>query len=111
MQIPLNRVPLNFQCSSAGAFADFVVADSEVEWILHSGAEIQTFQRQPLNEALRFSIPRKPGRPNLHGHSTGIACATTPPRIHEHISEPPRPATVHQSETKKPDFVTASGGE
>jgi hypothetical protein len=34
-----------------------------------------------------------------------------PPRIHEQISEPPRPATVRKSETKKPDFVTAPGGE
>jgi hypothetical protein len=98
-------------CRTRNPEADFVVADSEVEWILHSGAEIQTFQRQPLNEALRFSIPRKPGRPSLHRHSTGVACATVPPRIHQQISKPPRPATVRKSETKKPDFVTAPGGE
>ncbi len=42
MQVPGNRVPSNFQCSSAGILADSILADLEVEWTLPSGAEIQT---------------------------------------------------------------------
>jgi hypothetical protein len=104
-------VTFDCQLSPAGAFADFIVADSQVEWVLLSGAEIQTFQRKSFNEALWFPMPWKPRSPYLHGHSTRIARATAPPGIHEQISEPPRPATVRKPETKKPDFVTASGGE
>ena len=81
----------------------------EVEWILPSGAEMQAFQGKSLNEALRLSIPRKPRGPHLNGHSARVACATAPARIHQQISEPPRPAAVRQSQTNKPDFVTAPG--
>jgi len=40
IQIPRNRVSLGVQCSPAGALADFIVADSEVEWILASFTEV-----------------------------------------------------------------------
>ena len=107
MQVPSNRAPSYLQCSSAGVLADSVFADLEVEWILPSGAEIQTLQGKSLNEALRFPIPRKPCGPHLDGHPLRVACATTPSGIHQQISEPPRPAAIRQSQTNKPDFVTA----
>src|SRR5208282_540861 len=107
MQVPRNRVSPNFQCSAAGVLSDSILADLEVEWILPSGAEIQTLQGKPLNKALRSSIPRKPCGPHLDGHPLRVACATAPARIHQQISEPPRSTAVRQSQTNKPDFVTA----
>jgi hypothetical protein len=109
--IPRNRAPLNFEPSPAGVLSDFIVANAEVERILFSGAEIQTLQGESLNEALRFSIPRKPCGPHLDGHPTRIAKATAPARIHQQVSEPPRPTTVRQSQTDKPDLVAAPGRE
>jgi len=111
VQIPRDRVALNFQVPPAGIFGDFVVADSQVKRILPPRAEIKTFQGKSLNEALRFSIPRKPSDPNLDRHPARATCAAAPPRIHKQISEPPRPAAVGQSQTKKPDFITAPGRE
>jgi len=111
LQIPCNRVPLNFQPSPAGALSDFLGTDAEVERILFSGAEIQTSPGKSLNETLRFSILRKPRRPHLDGHPARVAGATAPTRIHQQIAEPPRPAALRQSQTNKPDFVTAAGRE
>src|ERR1035438_10214905 len=50
LDIPGNRVAINFQRSAAGILADFVVADSKMEWILPSRAEIKARQRKSLNE-------------------------------------------------------------
>src|ERR1039458_3759419 len=67
--VPGKRVPVNLQPSPAGVLVNFIDADSEVEWILPSGAEVQAFQRKPLDETLRFSISRKPGGPYLQRRS------------------------------------------
>src|ERR1022692_883607 len=111
MQVPRNRVPVTLQLSSARTLVDFVVTDSEVEWILPSRAEIQAPQRKSLNEALRSSVPRKPGGPHLNRHPAWVAGATALARVHQQISKPPRPAAVREAHTNKPDFVTASGRE
>ena len=107
LQIPRDRMPSNFQFSAAGALADFILAHSEMKWILSSGAEIQPLQPKPLNKAFRFSIPGEPRSPHLHGHPVLVSRATAPSRIHQQISEPPCPAAIGQSQTKKPYFVTA----
>ena len=97
-----------FQASSAGSLANFVGADSEVEWILPPGAKIEIRQRKSLNKTLRFTILRKPGGPHLDRHSARIFRATAAPRIHQQIPEPPRSAAVCQSHTTKPNFITAA---
>jgi hypothetical protein len=53
----------------------------------------------------------KPGGLYLHGKSIRIDCTTAAPRVHQQIPEPPCSAMVCQPEPKKPDFVTASGGQ
>ncbi len=111
LQIPRNRVPINLQVPPAGILAHFVVANSEMKWILSSRAQIKTFKGKSLNEAQRFFIPRKPGGPNLDWHPARVTRAAAPSRIHQQISEPPGPDAVRQSQTNKPDFVTASGRE
>src|SRR5208283_811964 len=98
---------LNFQVSSAGCFANFVGADSEVEWVLSSIAQTEIRQRKPPNETLRFIPPRKPHSPHLNRHPARIVRAATAPGIQQQISEPPRSAAIRQSHTNKPDFVTS----
>src|SRR5271166_2712797 len=105
--VPGNRLPADFQRAAAEALADFVVGDSEVKRILPPGAEVQPFERKSLNETLRFSIRRKPRRPHLHGHSARVVRATVPAGVHQQVSEPPRPASIRESEADKPDFITA----
>jgi hypothetical protein len=90
MQIPCNRVPLNFQYASTGILADLVLADSKVEGILAFATEIQSLQGKSLNEALRFPTLRKPGRPDLYWQSPEITNATATAGIHQQIPEPPR---------------------
>ncbi len=51
LQIPRNRVPINLQIPPAGILVDFVVANSEMKWILSSRAQIKTFKGKSLNEA------------------------------------------------------------
>jgi hypothetical protein len=94
VQIPRDGVPLNLQCSPAGALADFVATDSEVEWTSLSVAETQALQGKSLNEAFRRSISRKPYGPHLDGHPVRLTTATASARIHQQISEPPRPGTI-----------------
>jgi len=86
-----------------------MIADSKVEWTLPSRAEIQTLQGKSLNEALRLRTPRKPRGPYLDRHPPRVTQTTAPSRIHQQISEPPCPATVRQSQTNKPDFITVPG--
>ncbi len=111
LQIPRNRVPINFQVPPAGILADFVVAKSEMKWILSSHAEVKTFKGKSLNEALRFSIPWKPGGPNLDWHPARVTRAAASSRVHQQISEPPGPTAVRQSQTNEPDFVPPPGRE
>jgi hypothetical protein len=49
-------VCVNFQRSPAGVLLNPIVADAKVEPIFHSGAELQSVQPKPLNEALRLSL-------------------------------------------------------
>jgi len=107
VQIPRDRMPRNFQRAPAGVVFDPVVADSEVEWGLASGAEIKTVQGKSLNEGLRLAFGRKPCGPDLNWHPPWISGAPAAPRIHQQVAEPPR-STGCQSYTKKPDFVTAA---
>ena len=109
VNVPGKRLPANFQGPAAEPLADFIISDSEVEWILPPGAEVQPFQRKPLNEALRFSIDREPCRPDLHGHPARVTRATPPAGVHQQISEPPRPAPIRESHSDKPDFIAAAG--
>ena len=110
-QLPRNRVPSNVERSAAEILANLVLAAAKVKWIVPAGAEIQALQRKSLNEALRLSLPWKPRGPHLYGQPARVARATAPSRIHQQISEPPRPAAIRQSHTNKPDFVTPAGRE
>ena len=107
VQIPGNRMPLNFQRPLAGAVIDPMAADSEVKRGLASGAEIETVQGKSPNEGLRTAFGRKPCRPDLNRLAARISGATTSPGIQQQIPEPPRTTSLRQSYTKKPDFVTA----
>src|SRR5208337_4250551 len=83
VQVPRNCVPINFQRSAAGILSDFTGPNTKMEWILPPCAETEVLQGKSLNEALRFSLPRKPRGPHLHRHAAQVAWATAPPRIHE----------------------------
>ncbi len=107
VQVPGNRMSVNFQRAPAGTVLDPLIADSEVEWGLASGAEIKTIQGKSLNEALRLALRRKPRSPDLNRIPAWISGAPATARIHQQIAEPPRSATARQSHAKKPDFVTA----
>ena len=110
-QIPGNRMTVNFQRAAAGAVFDSIVTDSEVEWGLTSSADIKTFKRKSLNEALRLRFRRKPCGPDLNRHPAWISGAPAPSSIHQQIAEPPRSAAVRQPYAQKPDFVTATRRE
>ncbi len=107
VQVPGNRVSVNFQHAPAGAVFDPLVADSEVERGLASGAEIKTIQGKSLNEGLRLAFGWKPRGPDLNRLPPRISGAPASSRIHQQIAEPPRSAAARQSHAKKPDFVTA----
>jgi len=98
---------VDFQRALAGAVFDPLVADSEVEWGLASGAEIKTIQGKSLNEALRLAFGRKPRGPDLNRLPPWISGAPASSRIHQQVPEPPRSAAARQSYAKKPDFATA----
>ncbi len=102
---------LNFEASTAGCFADFVGADSEVEWALSSIAQIEIRQPKSPNETQRLILPRKPRGPNLNRHPARMVRTAAASRIHQQISEPPRSAAIRQSHTNKPDFVTSLARE
>ena len=59
-------MPLDFQSALAGVVFDREVTDSEVEWGLSSGTEIEIRRGKPLNEALRLAFGQKPCHPNLN---------------------------------------------
>jgi hypothetical protein len=111
LQVPGELMSLHFEASTAGGFANFVGADSEVEWVLSSIAQIEIRQGKSANETLRFILPRKPHGPHLKRHSARIVRAAAAPRIHQQISEPPRSAAIRQAHTNKPDFVTSLARE
>ena len=98
---------VNLQRALAGTVFDPLVADSEVERGLASGAEIKTIQGKSLNEGLRLAFGRKPRGPDLNWLPARISGAPAAARIHQQIPEPPGSAAVRQSHAKKPDFVTA----
>jgi len=60
VQVPGDRMSVKRQSSPAGVLVNSVAADLEVKWIFSPGAEVQTFRRESLNEALRLSIGGKP---------------------------------------------------
>src|SRR5271157_4394671 len=66
VQVPGNRMSVNIQRAPAGTVLDPLIADSEVERGLASGAEIKTIQGKSLNEGLRLAIGRKPRGPDLN---------------------------------------------
>ncbi len=111
LQVPGELMSLKFQASTARCFANFVAADSEVEWVLSSTAQIDIRQRKSPNETLRFILPRKPHGPHLNRHPARSVRAAAAPGIHQQISEPPCPAAICQSHTNKPDFVTSLARE
>jgi hypothetical protein len=108
LQIPSERMSVQFQVSAAGRLPDSVGTDSKVERILPRGANVEIVQRKSLNKAPRLIIARKPGGPHLDRHSARVVWATAASRIHQQISKPPGPVTVRQSETNKPNFITAA---
>jgi hypothetical protein len=83
VQVPGNRMSLNFQRPLAGTVIDLLVADSEVEWSLAPGAEIKTLQGESLNEGLRLAFGRKPCGPDLNWLPARISGAPTSSRIHQ----------------------------
>lgn len=104
-------MPLNFQSALAGVVVDLLIADSEVEWSLASGAAIETLQGKSPNEGLRLAFGWKPCGPDLNWLPAWITGAPAPPRIQQQIPEPPGSTALRQPYTKKPDFVTAAHGD
>ena len=102
---------INFQGSPARILINVVAANSQMKRRLLSAAEIQSFQQESLDEALRLTTCGKPCCPNLNGHSMRISDAAVAPGVHQQITEPPRTATIRQSHTKKPNFITAPDGQ
>lgn len=107
-QVPGNRVSTNFQRSSAGIIFNLIVADSKIKWISPSGAQFEIRQRKSLNEALWFSILRKPCSPKLERHSSRVFGTTPSPRIHQQVSKPPGTAAIREAQANEPDFIPAA---
>jgi len=107
-QMPRDRVTINCQVSPAGILMDRVIARSKMKWSLAFAAEIQALDREALNKSLRPARRRKPRSPNLNGHPTRVSNATSASGIHQQITEPPCPASIRQSQTNKPDLISAA---
>ena len=82
------------QCSAAGAFFHGVIRDSKMKGTLSSLAEINPGQLKSLKKALWVSNTRKPRSPYLDGLPVGLCLAAAFSRIHQKITEPPRPAAI-----------------
>src|ERR1700757_2387136 len=104
-QVPSDRVTINIQSSSTGILINIVAGDLKVKWRLLSAAEIQSFQRESLDEALRLATRGEPCCPNLNRHPARVSSAATSPGIHQQITEPPCAAAVWQSHSNKPNFI------
>src|SRR5215470_9418631 len=105
-QVPRNPVSFRLKRSAAKVLPNFVIGDMKSEWTLSLRAKVQLVQWISFNEGLRFSVPGKPRRPHLHGHAPSLLGASRASRIHEQITEPPRP-TIRQSHPQEPYFVAA----
>ena len=96
-ETPRNDMAVDFQSSPAGIFPDLDAANSKVKRSLPSSANVQSGQRESLNQAQRFPARREPGRPHLNGHSLQVSGAAAAPGIHQQIAKPPRAAAVGES--------------
>ena len=102
---------VHLQTSAARTLVDRVLSNLKIEPALSLRAETKPFQRITLDEALRLSVSRKPGCPDLHRHSRRIAGTAVAPRIGQEIAEPPCAASIGEAEPDEPDLVTASSRE
>src|SRR5437879_8402766 len=73
VQIPRYGASVDCQGSAAGVLLYSVVADSKVERIFASVAEIQSLQRKSMNEALRLAARRKPDGPHMNGQPSRVS--------------------------------------
>lgn len=111
LQIPRDLVSVDFQRSPTRIVLNAIVGNSQVERIFSSIADLQTIQREALNEAARLFVPRKPGCPYLQRQPLGPASTTAPPGIHQQISEPPGSASIRQAHADEPNLVAATRRE
>src|SRR5579859_1703831 len=71
-----------------------------------SRTQIKFAQRKSLNPRLRFPVAREPRGPHLHRLLPRIASASSACRVHQQVTEPPRPTAVRQPQPQKPHFIT-----
>src|SRR5258708_7814160 len=129
-QIPGDSLPANLDAPAASVLANAVLANREEEGTRAALAQTRQAQSrivrtrvartgdvemfvlrtkslkwESLNPRLRLSLTRKPCRPHLHRPPLWIPRAPAPARIHQQITEPPRPAAAAQSQPQKPHLI------
>src|SRR5579872_6939256 len=110
-QLPGDFVSAHVQAAAAGVLRDGVLRNRKIEWAAAAGAELQSRQRETLDETLRLTCSRKPSGPYLDRQAGRIARAAAPPGIHQQIAKPPGAAAIGQAEAHEPHLVAAAHGQ
>src|SRR5260370_13598664 len=125
-QIPADSLPANLDAPAAFVLASPVLANPQakrtrttlaqsrvvrthalqIRAVQISVVRTKTLGWKSLDPRLRFSLFRKPRRPDLHRLPLRIVRAPAPPRIHQQIPEQPSPAPIAQSHPQKPNPIT-----